>query len=369
MKYKFIKGIELNRGFYFDVVKPIIESEFPELKYSAALVGYGSDVLGYDTEISMDHGWGPRCRIFIMEEYDETFDSIKEKLNQVLQERLPQKYKGFPTKYTKPSEVDGVVHMAERDEDTCSHLISVHTIRNFIYWTAGHDPDKKELQLFDWLAFSEQGLLELTKGEVFHDDLGIEKFRKQFTYFPEDVRLLKLSAVWDHIANEEAFVGRRLDLGDSIGAKTIAVRIANTLMKICFYLEEKYIPYSKWFMTAFKELSVYEQLIEPIEEIVLSNSTNDLDLKVARLAKAVAEIQNAELGMNLEIEVTGFYGRPYKCIFCENIVKSLRERIKDENLKQINIRKIGIEQKIDGIDFLGEGIEILQNIIRGNKET
>jgi hypothetical protein len=61
----FIKGLELNKGFYIDVVKQLLDKKYPDLIYSAALLGYGSDVLGYDTEISMDHNWGPRLQLFI----------------------------------------------------------------------------------------------------------------------------------------------------------------------------------------------------------------------------------------------------------------------------------------------------------------
>jgi len=44
----FIPGVELNELFYREVVAPIIASEFPNLRHSAALIGHGSDVLGFD---------------------------------------------------------------------------------------------------------------------------------------------------------------------------------------------------------------------------------------------------------------------------------------------------------------------------------
>src|SRR5262252_8838234 len=56
----FVPAIELNRGFYDDVVGPLL-TPFP---HSAALIGWGSQVLGYDSERSTDHGWGPRIKVF-----------------------------------------------------------------------------------------------------------------------------------------------------------------------------------------------------------------------------------------------------------------------------------------------------------------
>ncbi|MBR4051340.1 MAG: hypothetical protein IKK09_12680 [Clostridia bacterium] len=53
----FIKGLDLCEGFFNEYAKPIIEENFHELKYSAGLIGYGSDVLGYDDAVSTDHMW------------------------------------------------------------------------------------------------------------------------------------------------------------------------------------------------------------------------------------------------------------------------------------------------------------------------
>src|SRR6185437_5204772 len=46
---QFIPGLELNRLFYIEVVQPLLSARFPEVVYSVGLLGYGSDVLGYDT--------------------------------------------------------------------------------------------------------------------------------------------------------------------------------------------------------------------------------------------------------------------------------------------------------------------------------
>ena len=38
------------------------------LPYAAALVGGGSQVLGYDTPMSTDHDWGPAVTLFLPED-------------------------------------------------------------------------------------------------------------------------------------------------------------------------------------------------------------------------------------------------------------------------------------------------------------
>lgn len=54
---KFIPGLKLSELFYKEAVKPIIDSDFPKVKYAAARIDYVSEVLGFDTPLSMDHDW------------------------------------------------------------------------------------------------------------------------------------------------------------------------------------------------------------------------------------------------------------------------------------------------------------------------
>lgn len=49
MTAAFIPGRELSRLFYREQVRPLLDASWPGLAHTAALIGPGSDVLGFDT--------------------------------------------------------------------------------------------------------------------------------------------------------------------------------------------------------------------------------------------------------------------------------------------------------------------------------
>src|SRR5205814_1131429 len=50
----FLPGLELSRALYEEAVRPILEEAHPDLRYAAARVGSGSEVLGFDSSRSAD---------------------------------------------------------------------------------------------------------------------------------------------------------------------------------------------------------------------------------------------------------------------------------------------------------------------------
>ena len=50
----FIPGLRLSRSFYLEAVKLVLDASFPDLQFSAALIGSGSEVLGFDAETGAD---------------------------------------------------------------------------------------------------------------------------------------------------------------------------------------------------------------------------------------------------------------------------------------------------------------------------
>src|SRR5689334_12495782 len=103
---EFIPGLKLSRFFYQQAVRPILEREFPTLRYSAALIGWGSEVLGFDTALSRDHHWGPRLLLFLRE---QDLPQLHERINETLAKNLPCEFLGYSTNFSKP-EPNGVRH-------------------------------------------------------------------------------------------------------------------------------------------------------------------------------------------------------------------------------------------------------------------
>lgn len=308
---KFIPGIELSRLFYHNAVKPVLDGTFPGLRYSAALIGWGSEVLGYDTALSRDHHWGPRMIMFLIE---EDFPKLKDGIHKTLSEKLPYEFMGYSTNYSKP-EPNGVRHLLKITEGPVDHMIVITTIRDFFEARLGMDPYKK-LTVTDWLTFPQQRLLVLTGGAVYHDGLGtLEKIRLKFKYYPRDIWLYMLAAQWTRISQEEAFVGRAGDVGDEIGSQVVAARLVRELMNLCFLMERQYAPYSKWFGTAFGKLKIAGKLAPVLREVLLANDWKSRQRLLAKAYSLVARGHNA-LGITgpLPVKASRYFGRPYLVI-------------------------------------------------------
>src|SRR5687767_15005392 len=96
---EFLPGLELSRSFFAEAVQPLLGEAFPSLRYAAALLGHGSEVLGFDTPMSTDHNWGPRVDLFLRE--DEPHET-RDRIDALLRDRLPPRFRGYLTNFSEP---------------------------------------------------------------------------------------------------------------------------------------------------------------------------------------------------------------------------------------------------------------------------
>jgi hypothetical protein len=326
----FVPGIELARAFYEEEVAPLV-GDFP---HAAALLGTGSDVLGFDTERSTDHGWGPRLQVFVAREDIAA-------VAQMIEEGLPDEFCGWPTRFGW-------------DDVPVAHHVRVCVFEDFLVEQLGFDP-RGGVGVVDWLATPQQILLQITRGAVFNDPAGeLEAVRATLRWYPDDIWLWLLACQWRRLDQEEPFVGRTAEVGDEIGTRVIAARLVRDLVRLCFLLERRYAPYSKWLGSAFRELDSYE-LVAP--HLLDALSAAQYERREAALVAAfltVAERHNALTPtVQVSSDVGHFHGRPFRVLGSGRFVDVCLQCVRDARLRALPL--VGsIDQLADSTDILSE---------------
>jgi hypothetical protein len=340
----FTPGLALSAAFYREVVRPLLAEHFPDLPHAAALVGWGSDVIGYDDAQSTDHFWGPRCYVFLSEP-----DRVQyaERIGTLLGAQLPYTFRGYSTNFEGEYEGD-VRRMKPRTSGPVEHQVYCESVQHFCHWYLGCDP-LAELGVADWLTCSEHKLLGVTSGAVFQDDLGeLTEARRRLSYYPHDVWLCLMAAQWLKLSEEEAFVGRCGQLGDELGSAVIAARQVKNLTRLCFLIEREYAPYSKWFGKGFAQLDCAAELSPPLRRALHAETWAEREAHLAQAYEAVARRFNA-LGVTppLEPETRNYYERPFRVLHAERFAEATQQAIGDERLRQVQFGKGSVNQWVD----------------------
>lgn len=346
----FIPGLHLSEAFYREAVRPILDAHWPRLLHSAALVGSGSEVLGFDTLMSSDHHWGPRVILFLQEDDMTRYQAA---IHAVMAQELPFEFRGYSTHFTPPNPDDnGVQLLRSTNERPINHRVECVTIRQFFKDQFDVTPDEP-MTAGDWLTIPSQKLLSLTAGAVYHDDLGIKAIREQFRFYPHDVWLYMLAAGWTRIGQEEHFVGRTGYVGDELGSQVIAARLVRDIMRLCFLMEQQYAPYPKWFGSGFARLSCSGQLSPILRNVMLAESWREREQSLSQAYEATAGLHNA-LGITppMPTRVSAFWGRPFKVIHGEPFASAIKAQIRDEQVKSIPVDIGSIDQYADSTDLV-----------------
>ena len=337
----FVRGLQLSALFYEDAVMPILATLLPSSAYAAALLGPGSEVLGYDTPLSTDHDWGPRLLLFLAARHDP---ADIQRIAQALDQRLPPTFYGYPTRFTLTHDAPGTPPR---------HHVTVQTVRAYVAAHLGLDPGTA-WQPADWLSVPEQTLLELTAGAVYHDGPGeLTALRARLAFYPHELWLYLMAAQWHRIAQQEAFVGRAGDVGDELGSRLLAAAPVRDLMRLCFLIERRYAPYSKWFGTAFARLACGPALGPLFEQVLQAGEWHTREAALAAAYGAVVERHNGlALTAPMEATVSPYYTRPYLVVHAGRVADALRAAIADPAVRFLPAYG-SIDQVSDNTDLLG----------------
>jgi hypothetical protein len=313
-----IPGLELARNFYTDVIQNLINTP-----HAAALLGEGSEILGYDQPRSTDHSWGPRLQIFVASsKVDEVLKAIEQ--------GLPAEFGGYPIRFYS------------WQSGTVRHHVEVTTLGKWLISHLGIN-HPSDLTPAKWLSIPQQHLLQFTAGEVFRDDTTeLLNARKQLAWFPGDVWLWMMASQWHLIGNIQPLLGRTLEASDTRGALLVVFRLIRLMMELSFLQERQYWPYLKWFGTAFSRLEAVKVLGPVFDNIT---RIDDLTVKENEINHALVLLGGRHNALELTPDVTPQISnfkvgindavRPYRVINAGEFVKACKSAIMDERLHKI----------------------------------
>jgi hypothetical protein len=351
---QFIAGLTLAEGFYHDLVKPVLSEYYGGLPYSAALIGQGSEVLGFDSDMSTDHHWGPRVMLFLKpDDLKRYYEDIRKRLSR----QLPWEYLGYPTNFSEPDPADhGVQKMHSGRSGTLNHRVEFFTLSD--YFSAYLNIDiSKPLEMSDWMALPFQKLRSIVSGGVFQDDLGLEKIRATLNWYPRDVWLYILASAWARIGQDEHLMGRAGYSGDELGSAVIGARLVRDIMRLCFLMERQYPPYAKWLGTAFAALESGKLLVPLLTEAMHARSWRRREVLLCQSYEKLAELHNRlELTEYIAPRTSKFFNRPFRRIDGFRFTLALMRKIEDTAVKNFSQRS-----PIGNIDLFSDNSDMLED--------
>ncbi|CAF1077364.1 unnamed protein product [Rotaria sordida] len=336
----FIHGLDLSERFFFDIVKPLLDEYYPSLQYTACRLGYGSDVLGFDTIQSRDHDWGPKLELLL--ENETYINELNLFFNKNLQDKT---ICGYSTQFQTYIEEDGhktLINVSNNQENT-SHGIYIITMKQFFIEYLNWTINNSEPTFQDWLTFPSQHLLTIVRGRIFHysNHMNIEYIRSQLTYYPNDIWLYLIGCCWQRIGQEEHLMSRAGQVNDELGSSLIANRLIRDIIRLIFLLEKQYYPYAKWFGTAFRKLTIYGSDLEPIlRQIQLANTWQEREhyfsIVYERLANITKEkLFNKNETIIINTKISQFHNRPFQVINGGSIANIIFDQIENDNIRQL----------------------------------
>ena len=266
-------GRALSRAYFETFGMTMLRSQFPELipYLAAGLLGSGSEVLGYDDELSRDHDFEPGFCLFLPDE--SVIDRGEAFRLERAYAKLPREFRGYSRALMQP--VGGARHGVFRLSEFLSEKIG--------------SPDGS-LTLSGWLSVPEQALLELTEGELYFDHYGaLKAARAALAYFPEDVRRKKLAGQLLLMAQAGQYnYARCIGHGEEAAAQLAVFEFVKAAASAIFLLNRRYQPYYKWSFRALRALPVLSLEAELFEYLITTDNSPETREEKSRVIEGIA---------------------------------------------------------------------------------
>jgi Domain of unknown function (DUF4037) len=346
---EFAPGLSLAREFFDEIIKLLLAEKAPGVHYAAALIGSGSDVLGFDTPISGDHDWGPRLQLFLPE---RELPGRADSLGRVLATELPSEFHGYPTSFA-PVDASGHRRPQTNADAPIDHLVEITSVGRYSRKLLGFDP-LSGMSAKQWLLTPQERLLELTAGEVFTDTVGeLTSLREHLSYYPKQVWIYLMAAQWQRIARREEIVARTGVGGDDLGSRLVLAALVRDIARLAFLLERQYAPWDQWLARALAQLRHTSRLVPLLSRALSAYDWMQRELRLVDAYAILTALHNS-LGLTAPLETTSERGpRGFLTIHADRFAAALAEKIVDEELKPLLPTLAG------GIDQIVSSDEVL----------
>ena len=287
---KNIKGLELSKRYFYDIVLPEFEKKLNDMFPLCAfgLVGEGSECYGYDDELSKDHDFGPSVCIWLRK---DDYLKYKYRINKVL-ETLPKTYLGF---------------QELKESEWGNNRRGLLNIDDFYFKFIGSANPPQTIN--DWQKIPETALSTVTNGEVFLDNLGeFTKIREQLlNYYPEAIRQNKIATRLMNISQHGQYnYIRCLRRNDLVAANQCLYLFVDEVIHLVFLLNRRYKIFYKWANKALLDLKILgNEIHKLLQDIVFAQNKIPY---VRKICKVLAdELRNQKL-TDCESEFLGDLG-------------------------------------------------------------
>ncbi len=312
-----MKGLEISKEFYLQYGKPMLEEQFSDVidRIAVGLAGDGSECLGYDDEISLDHDIDAGFCLWITAEDHEKFGFKLERAYA----KLPKEFMGLKRSFFSP--VGGNRHGVITVEDFYTRFLG-----------APDAPDSIER----WLYTPTSSLLAASNGEVFADKSGAfssvrEKLKNGY---PEDIRRKKLAAHIVFMAQSGQYNYPRCIARGENGAAQLAVfEFVKHTMSAIYLLNNKYEPFYKWAYRGLRDLEIMGNMGDVLQFITeLDNAPENAKTK-QEIMEDIAGLLIDALKMQNLTKAT--------CRDLEKHAYSVLDSVRDGNLRNMHIMEGG----------------------------
>ena len=269
-----MKGLELSEKYYEAYGQSMIENGFPEIaeQTAAGLVGYGSECLGFDDEISRDHDYGPSFCIWLPQEIYAKYGAKM----QAAYDALPKEFLGFSGRV---------------EEEQGKGRVGVLCLERFYEEILGCNAVPRTDT--EWLSIPEEALATAVNGRVFEDRLGrFSVIRESLSqYYPETAWRRKLADALAKAAQAGQYnYARAMRRGERITAEIALTEFVKEAMHLVYLLNRKYVPFYKWMHRGLRELVVGSEIGDMLSLLYQTQEEGDRVLIIEAVCNVLTQM-------------------------------------------------------------------------------